>query len=200
MPKIKKIAIAGAGGIGGFVVQYLYDFGAMRNQFPITDYNIDLYDNDTVDEKNLLHQNYTLDDLGKQKAQILSERYSELFTPVLEFMTPDQFKKYDVIFSCVDSMTFRKSLYEYSWEHPNKVFWIDGRCSSRMGAVFNSNVDKEMLQRYINDSKEREGCLLKFEKENNISHAMPIVISGLMVQTFLNYTRDEKTVERILRV
>lgn len=48
LKKIKSLAIAGAGGIGSFVCQFLLDYGVNRNQFPITDWQIDCYDNDVV--------------------------------------------------------------------------------------------------------------------------------------------------------
>jgi len=48
MKEIKKLAIAGAGGIGGFVVENMLNYGYDRNQFPITTWQVDLYDNDEV--------------------------------------------------------------------------------------------------------------------------------------------------------
>ena len=47
-PIINSIAIAGAGGIGGFVVAGLADYGGARNQFPYTGIKVDIYDDDLV--------------------------------------------------------------------------------------------------------------------------------------------------------
>lgn len=116
-------------------------------------------------------------------------------------MTVEDFEKYDVIFSCVDSMEFRKSLYEYSWTaDKGKLFWIDGRCTSRQAALFNSDLPKEALLPYIDDSKEEGGCLLAYEKEQNISHALPIIVAGMMVQTFLNKLRGQVTYKNIFMI
>jgi hypothetical protein len=189
--KIKTIAIAGAGGIGSHLTSMLFDFGVNRNQFPFTDYEIDVYDDDTVDVSNLLHQNFSESDVGNSKVASLAERY--LITPKQQLMTSEHFSKYDLIFSGVDSMVFRKQLYEWSWANPNsKTFWIDGRCTSRQGACFNKSVARETLERMLNDSQERTGCLLPGEKKDQTAHALPIVVAGTMLQVFLNYLRGDK--------
>jgi hypothetical protein len=127
-----------------------------------------------------------MDDLGKSKAAVLADRCC--LTAKEKFMDKSVFGNYDVIFCCVDNMMFRKDLYQYSWVN-GAPFWIDGRCTSRQGAVFNSTMDKEQLKTYLNDSKESTGCLLDHEKEKNISHALPIIVSGMMLQVFLNWYR-----------
>jgi hypothetical protein len=113
------------------------------------------------------------------------------------FMTSEDFPKYDVIFSAVDSMTFRKSLYEYGFEHP-ELFWIDGRCSSRRIGLFHSKLDKKELQKVISDSKERTGCLLDYDKKNKTSHVTPQIVAGMMTQTFLNYIRSDLQLDPII--
>lgn len=187
--KIKKIGIAGAGGIGSHLAGMLYDFGVNRNQFDFTGYEIDIYDDDVVDYKNLLHQNFGEADLHTMKADSIANRFA--ITPQKRFMTVQDFPKYDLIFSCVDSMVFRKSLYEWSWANPKGAFWIDGRCESRQGAIFNKSISRKTLEQMLNDSQERTGCLLKYEKENNISHTLPIIVAGMMMQTFLNFLRGD---------
>lgn len=184
---IKKIAIAGVGGIGSHLIQMLYNFGAERDQFPFTEYEVDIFDDDIVEPKNLLHQNFKEDELGQPKVEILANRYA--VTPVSRFMTVEDFPKYDLIFCCVDSMVFRSELYKWSWENPKKLFWIDGRCESTQGAVFNSTISQAQLEKFLNDNTERRGCLLKDEKENNISHTLPIIVAATMLQVFLNFLR-----------
>ena len=61
--------------------------------------------------------------------------------------------------------------------------------------MFNKLNSKKILDQVISDNQERDGCLLKYEKENNISHAMPIIVAGMMMQTFLNYIRGKTDLE-----
>jgi molybdopterin/thiamine biosynthesis adenylyltransferase len=190
-----KVGIAGAGGIGSWLTHFLFEFGVSRKQFDFMNMEIDVYDDDTIDQKNLLHQNFKIDDLGKHKVSVLQKKYA--INPKKKFMEEKDLKKYDVIFSCVDGMEFRKTLYEYSWEHP-KLFWIDGRCTSRNGIVLNSKITKSAQQKFLDDSTERAGCLLAYEKENNISHALPIVVASTMTQLFLNHIRGDKVVREKL--
>jgi hypothetical protein len=199
-PKVNSIAIAGAGGIGGFVIAALADYGGLRNQFPYTGMKVDLYDDDNVDSTNMLHQNYTEEDIGKNKATLCAYRYQ--CNPVTRFMTAKDFKDYDVVFSCVDSMTFRKELYHYGWEHP-ELFWIDGRVQSRQIGIYHSKLSRKSVEGDLTDSTKRAGCLLEVDKKNKVSHVTPQIVAGMMVQTFLNYirgeidTQSEKLVQRI---
>ena len=193
MPEPKNVAIAGVGGIGGFVVKNLFDYGVNRKQYDFNAMNIDVYDDDVVDVKNCLHSNYTLKQLGKQKVTIMEEDYA--INPIARFMTEKDFKKYDVILSCVDSMVFRKTLYNWSWEHPKKAFWIDGRVTSTSGVLLNSDIPRDVLERFIDESQERAGCLLAYEKEHDISHVMPQIIAGGMIQLFLNHLRGRQITE-----
>lgn len=196
---INKIAIAGAGGIGSNLLAILFDYGFNRKQFDYASMEVDIWDDDVVDVKNLLHQNFKFDDIGKYKVDVLADKY--VVNGVKSRMDVKDFKKYDVIFSCVDNMPFRKSLYEYGWtKGQNKLFWIDGRCTSRQGAVFNSDIASDVLSQYISNSVEEGGCLLAFEKEQNISHTLPIIVAGMMVQNFLNKTRGEQSFKSIFMV
>src|ERR1035438_147249 len=103
-PKIARIGIAGAGGIGAYLCAMLFDYGAKRGQFDFGGCSIDVYDSDVVDDSNLLHQNFYEEDIGKYKAEIVAEKCLGMVKPSLRFMELDDFKNYDVIFSAVDSM------------------------------------------------------------------------------------------------
>lgn len=169
----------------------LFDFGVNRKQFDFTDMEIDVFDNDVVDLKNLLHQKYEESDLNRSKVEVLSERYA--VNGINRFFTEEDMDKYDLIFCCVDSMEFRVKLYKHGFEQgkSNGPYWIDGRCESTAGAVYHKGVGKSKLEASLNDSKERNGCLLKYEKENNISNTTPQTVASIMVQMFLNYIRDK---------
>lgn len=187
----KKIAIAGAGGIGSNLLAIFFDYGFNRKQFDYVNMDVDIYDDDTVDVKNLLHQNFKVDDIGKHKVSVLEDKY--VVNGIKQRMTENDFDKYDVVFSCVDNMPFRKSLYEYGWKHPDRLFWVDGRCTSRQGAVYNSDLAKDALLSQLDDSTDEAGCLLAYEKEQNISHAVPTVVASVMMQVFLNRIRGFKS-------
>ena len=60
----RKVMIIGAGGIGSFLTQFLQRLG----------YRITVYDDDSVERKNLGYQNFTNGDIGENKAMTLSDR------------------------------------------------------------------------------------------------------------------------------
>lgn len=189
MVKIKRIGIAGQGGIGSWLSHLLFEYGVNRGQFDYVNCKITLYDNDSIDNGNLLHQNFEMKHIGKNKAQVNADRYVCDFKK--QEMTVEDFKKFDLVFSCVDSMVFRKALYEYGWENP-EFHWIDGRCNSTTCGVFHSGMPKEKLLSYLDDSEARGSCLLEYEKTNKISHVSPLIVASMMTQNFLNLMRGRR--------
>lgn len=173
-----------------FLCRNLFDYGAKRGQFDFSGCTIDAYDSDVVDASNLLHQDFSEEEIGKYKADIVAEKCLNLINPIKRFMTKKDFSSYDVIFSCVDSASFRKELYEYGYEHP-ELTWIDGRCSSRQIGLYHSKLSRKVLENATSDTKERGGCLLAYDKKNKTSHVTPQIIAGMMMQTFLNYIRGD---------
>lgn len=196
-PKVGKIAIAGCGGIGAFLAANLFDYGAKRNQFDFTSMTIDIFDDDVIDASNLLHQNFTDEDIGKYKVDVVVERCGGLVNGHKRFMTKKDFANYDMVFSCVDSMTFRKDLYNYGFAHP-ELFWIDGRCSSRQVGLYHARLSQKSLESSLSDSKERTGCLREVDKKSLTSHVTPQIIAGMVAQTFLNYLRNDLQTSQIV--
>lgn len=77
-----KVIIIGAGGTGGYVIPHLYriSFAAERSM------RILVCDGDVVEEKNLIRQNFVEQDIGRNKAQVLAERYSAAFGIECEYI------------------------------------------------------------------------------------------------------------------
>ena len=71
-----NIYIIGAGGTGGYLAQDLARYIAVRTE---EKYNFTIVDGDVVEEKNLIRQNFIENDIGKNKAKVLAERYSKAF-------------------------------------------------------------------------------------------------------------------------
>jgi len=65
----------GAGGTGGHIAPHLYRLLHTLDRYT----QIIICDGDIVEEKNLVRQNFIAADLGKNKAQVLAERYASAF-------------------------------------------------------------------------------------------------------------------------
>jgi hypothetical protein len=92
-----KVLIVGGGGTGGRLVSLLAQF--LKTCAWIPNPEITIVDDDVVEEKNLLRQNFIASDVGKPKAQVLAQRYSRAFnipiTPVLHRITEQPNDYYD---------------------------------------------------------------------------------------------------------
>ncbi|MCL2218233.1 MAG: ThiF family adenylyltransferase, partial [Defluviitaleaceae bacterium] len=75
LTKPVKIVMLGAGGTGGHVAPHLYRLLHTLNRYT----KVIVCDGDVVEEKNLVRQNFISADLGKNKAQVLAERYASAF-------------------------------------------------------------------------------------------------------------------------
>lgn len=72
-----KVLIVGCGGTGSRLVPLLAQF--IKACPWVIDPEMTLIDDDIVEEKNLLRQNFIATDVGKYKAEVLAQRYSRAF-------------------------------------------------------------------------------------------------------------------------
>ena len=70
-----KIIMLGAGGTGGHIAPHLYRLLHTLER----EVRIIIADGDIVEQKNLVRQNFIFADLGRNKAQVLAERYASAF-------------------------------------------------------------------------------------------------------------------------
>jgi len=70
-----KIVMVGAGGTGGHIAPHLYRLLYSLDR-PV---KVVIADGDIVEGKNLVRQNFVSADLGRNKAQVLAERYASAF-------------------------------------------------------------------------------------------------------------------------
>lgn len=125
----------GCGGTGSRVARELFQ------QFWAAGHNISyvLADGARVMEKNLRRQNFIAADLGKNKAEVLLQRYSKVFplrfarflgsyleTPeeIEDVLKWKEFLQMPVIITCVDNNRSRQVVYEVFTRH-DTIAWID---------------------------------------------------------------------------
>lgn len=130
MRKGDGVIIVGAGGIGSALLQDLCRF--LRH-----DIDIHLVDGDTVQGKNLQRQHFSKKDLGRNKAEALTERATVsvglarvYFHPV--YLTdPKQLRKIAlpyqrlILVGCVDNHPARRVMENFVQEADLPVFYVD---------------------------------------------------------------------------
>ena len=151
------IFLIGCGGTGGYVVAHLARFISVLNASRVDQEKITLIlaDGDIVEEKNLKRQHFISCDIGRNKAEVLAERYSVAFGMEVAALKKDiesvhdldvigDFCKYgasDLVISCVDNNATRKIVWE--WFKGRKIaggrhrtrFWIDSGNEETAGQV-----------------------------------------------------------------
>lgn len=75
---VKAIVVIGCGGTGSWLIPKLVKtINDMKRKNLITkDFTLTLVDGDTVESKNLIRQNFIEQDIGKNKAAVMADRYS----------------------------------------------------------------------------------------------------------------------------
>lgn len=104
-----KIILIGAGGTGGYIAPHLYRiaYASGRNV------RIIIADGDIVEEKNLIRQNFAACDVGKNKAQVVAERYSGTFGIQAEYI-PEYIEDKQIL----------KNITNTSWSYGPKCILI----------------------------------------------------------------------------
>ena len=107
-----NILIVGVGGTGSHLISFLSQLIGNRKDKALFD--ITLIDKDHVEEKNLTTQKFLYEDITKNKAEVLSERYNAVYDLNIKYI--DKFienkddlisllceDKQNIIISCVDN-------------------------------------------------------------------------------------------------
>ncbi len=145
------VVVVGAGGTGGRLIPLLAQF--LKTMPWVIDPAIILVDDDVVEEKNLLRQNFIKTDVGKPKAVVLAERYSRAFNiniiPVVRRInggTDDYtaiFKDREgdngtpIVVMCVDSANARRNILKAfsGMNRSGRVLYVDSGNEDSYGQV-----------------------------------------------------------------
>jgi PRTRC genetic system ThiF family protein len=146
-----EIIIVGVGGTGGYLVRDLSRFVySLEKRITSRNFNIEitLYDGDSVEEKNILRQNFLPQDIGLNKAEVIANRHSKAFGVNINYVS-ENFDVYancsnkkKIVIGCVDNNEARRSIAKYMskcWGDYNaektKAYWIDSGNEKKTGQV-----------------------------------------------------------------
>jgi len=127
---MKKILVIGAGGIGSYLIPILSRAGI---------YKIQVNDDDIVESKNLLYQNFKEEDIGENKALIMENQYTNVDSRPYKVLTEKQLKGFDLVICCADNLDVRRLLYRSETE------WLDLRSQGRNAVLISSEIDKQKM-------------------------------------------------------
>ena len=119
----QRVLLVGAGGIGSHLTDLL-----CRGLHGLT-LDLTLMDGDVVEERNLAHQRFQPNDIGRAKADVLAETYAKTDHNVTSYAEDlreaSQLEGFDLIVVAVDRPLPRRLV------HSTNVPWIDLRSTGR---------------------------------------------------------------------
>ena len=134
-----KIVMLGAGGTGGHIAPNIYRllYALERpTRFIICD-------GDVVERKNLVRQNFSEADLGRNKARVLAERYSHVFGMETEYV-PNYIERLDALLELIQPLDWKQN--EYEWKTVKEMVIL-------IGAVDN-NKSRQLCHQAFSRSQE----------------------------------------------
>ena len=176
---MRKILIIGAGGIGSFLIPLLDK---------VKLYKITVADPDIVEKKNLPYQNYEEEDVGENKASVMGNRYRSIIGgSQFPILTEKQLKGYDLVISCVDNLSLRRTLYR------TDVNWLDLRAQGRNAAFISSDADPSQYDTLLAGPDGSFSCQGdSWDGSNKNVHFMQCAIAGIAAQWIQRYMNDEE--------
>lgn len=160
-----RIVLLGVGGTGGYVAPHLFrlayslaprarlesetedEYATYKKKERYID--IILADGDTVEKKNLLRQNFTERDLDKNKAEVLSQRYSAIYgietyyipdyieeeEHLCEILSTDKYNIFlPILIGCVDNNRTRILMHDV-FNKLDEIIYIDSGNSEFHGQI-----------------------------------------------------------------
>jgi hypothetical protein len=134
--RMRKIMIIGAGGIGSFLAANLDRIGI---------YKVTVFDEDTVEDKNLTYQNYSASSIGEQKVHALQMDLSDRVRGEPYWvLTSEQLQGYDLVVCCADNLAVRRLLYREGYGPDAPTKWLDLRAQGRNAALISYMIEPEL--------------------------------------------------------
>lgn len=180
----KTVALIGVGTIGSNLAHLL-----ARMQVPML-----LYDHDTVEEHNLATQTYGMADIGRSKAEVVTEQISLIHPDAKVSFFAEKYKpkeKADLIISAVDSLDARRSIANMLIKGKLMTPVIDGRVGAEQAEVYYFPSAKEWLEQ-LPEKGDTDPCGARFTAYT------AYICAGLMANNVKRFLMGQKIQERII--
>lgn len=178
--RMRKVLVIGAGGIGSFLLPLLDKVGL---------YSITVADPDNVERKNLPYQNFTEEDIGENKAKVMFGKHENIVnSSPYPILTEKQMQGYDLVISCVDNLSLRKTLYN------SNVKWLDLRAQGRNAALVSCLANPETYDTLLAGDGDRSySCQGDgWDGSNEGVHFMQVVIAGMGAEWIQRWFNNEE--------
>lgn len=155
------LILVGVGGTGGHVFDNVLRIAKDLKSKKIRDVMITAIDGDVVEEKNIERQNFFMMDIGKNKAEVLANRFGRAFGLEIGIVNSyledeEMFKEvvftpgyFPIVVGCVDNHKTRQLIHKMFVEKPESFLWIDAGNSQFSGQVVcGFNTQRKLTEDY----------------------------------------------------
>jgi len=181
-----KIAVIGLNGIGSYFVRGLSELikKDISGLDEINVMGIDLFDFDTIEEKNFAYTIYDIEHLGRNKAEVLSEM-TGYKARAEKIERAEQLADYDLVVLCVDNNEVRNLVYEAG------IKFLDLRAKGTgIMAYLTQKEDTEYLE-LTKDTGEKGGCQYDRDIENKTIELGNRIVAEIGLQYLVDYCRGK---------
>lgn len=179
-----RCLVCGAGGIGSYFAQHIDRFIELKQ---ICDYKFIFYDDDKVELKNILYQNFETEDIDSYKTSSLELRYFNLCFKNKRLVKEDLLNS-DLVILCADNNIIRYAAWE-NWLE-NKIPFIDSRANGKAVGIFTNNTIN--YEKTLDKSTKSSSCQNPFQIVKKEIEYGNVVIAAILAQVTLNYYRTKK--------
>lgn len=187
---MKDVLVIGAGGIGSWLVPRLSRLKRYGQLNGVSE--IQVWDFDIVENKNLKYQNFDIDDITGNKALFLEARFPEnIIGKDMKVETEKDLERFDIIICAVDNAETRRLVFKHCIE--NDKYFIDLRAegTSVWGVTSDRGLSMDELEKTLDDEGS-SSCQREFELEKGIIQLGNTIIAEVGAQWLLNHMRNRK--------
>lgn len=187
---MQNVLVIGAGGIGSFFIETIME---LKNNFVkgLEDVDFTVSDNDEVEEKNILYQNFTDDDILENKAEVLSNRYERLVSHNRKIETDDELKSYDIIVIAADNNDVRKLVFQHCYD--NNKYFLDLRSEGRGITLMSPKKTLDEMFNTLGDLEGSTSCQLQHELDDRKIQLGNRIVAQMGAQALLNHLRGDNS-------
>ena len=188
-----KGLIIGAGGEGSRLAQFLCEDLTTSVLNPVI---FAISDDDVVEQENVNVQNFSAEDINKNKAAVIAAKYLGFVALKARIRKASQLKGFDFIISCVDNYATRALIFKYC--HENSVPYVDIRTSGRQLEAYANLEYREIMKTIDTKDAKSYSCQTAYDKKNKTYQRMDRVAAAIAAQCILNITRGIKSPLKII--
>jgi len=180
-----KILICGVGGVGSFFTEEVVEC-IKQGQI---DAEITIADMDIVEIEQIKYQNFSVEEVGMNKAKALAKRYEDYGIKFIDkrIERVSQLKDFDIIILCVDNDKTREFVVRYC--HKNNKEFLDLRATGRRIFAMPKLSLKENLKFINSQDKTEYSCQERYDLERGYIQKGNKIVAMVGIQMLLNLIR-----------